>query len=171
MNPQNNKQQTTTKCPMADVPEMYISYLYLYVQKSILFNVSQHKKVRLQGAGMKLLAKEQHCLLYLRTHKSIISLHHQKAVQQSAEILINKKAPLKVAIRKSKYIWIRSLTFFRRNVDLFFRVPIRIRIGSGFNPVCTSGSGSGSRRAKMTNKSRNFLNFYVLKCWMFSLES
>jgi hypothetical protein len=31
---------------------------------------------------------------------------------------------------------------------------LRIRIGSGFNRV--NGSGSGSRRAKMTHKSRKF---------------
>jgi hypothetical protein len=34
------------------------------------------------------------------------------------------------------------------------RQGIRTRIGSGFNRV--SGSGSGSRRAKMTHNSRNF---------------
>ncbi len=44
---------------------------------------------------------------------------------------------------------------------------LRIRIGSGFNRV--SGSGSGSRRAKMTHKSRIFFfKVHVLKCWMAS---
>jgi hypothetical protein len=42
--------------------------------------------------------------------------------------------------------------------------------------VCGSGSGfgigSGSRRAKMTHKSRKkFVKVYVLKCWMASFES
>jgi hypothetical protein len=37
---------------------------------------------------------------------------------------------------------------------------VRIRIGSGFNQVRESESGSGSRRAKMTHKSRKkFRNF------------
>jgi hypothetical protein len=45
-----------------------------------------------------------------------------------------------------------------------------IRIGSGFNRVC--GSGSGYRRAKMTHKSRKkFVKVHVLKCWMASFES
>jgi hypothetical protein len=34
-----------------------------------------------------------------------------------------------------------------------------------------SGSGSGSRRAKITHKSRKFLKVHVLKCWMASFES
>jgi hypothetical protein len=43
--------------------------------------------------------------------------------------------------------------------------PDWIRIQS----VC--GSGSGSRRAKMTHKSRNFfVKVHVLKCWMASFE-
>jgi hypothetical protein len=44
---------------------------------------------------------------------------------------------------------------------------IRIRIGSRFNRV----SGSGSRRAKMTHKSRKKFSKYILKCWMASFES
>jgi hypothetical protein len=44
----------------------------------------------------------------------------------------------------------------------------RIRIGSVFNQV--SGSGSGSRRAKMTPKLEKVKKFPVLKCWMFSFE-
>ncbi len=43
---------------------------------------------------------------------------------------------------------------------------IRIRIGSGFSRV----SGSGSRRAKITHKSRIFFKVYVLKCWKASFE-
>ncbi len=42
--------------------------------------------------------------------------------------------------------------------------------GSGFKQV--SGSGSGSRRAKMTHKKvEKIKKFHVLKCWMFSFES
>jgi len=44
--------------------------------------------------------------------------------------------------------------------------------GSGLDPDSIgwsvdpdSESGSGSRRAKMTHKSRNFFKVYVLKCW------
>ncbi len=44
------------------------------------------------------------------------------------------------------------------NMTYFTVFRIRIRIGSGFNQV--TGSGSGSRRAKMTHKSRKkFRNF------------
>jgi hypothetical protein len=39
------------------------------------------------------------------------------------------------------------------------------------DPYLESGSGSGSRGAKMTHKSRKFLKFNVLKCWVFSFES
>jgi hypothetical protein len=46
---------------------------------------------------------------------------------------------------------------------------IRIRNGSGFNRV--SGSGSGSRRAKMSHKSRKISEVHVLKCWMASFVS
>ncbi len=51
----------------------------------------------------------------------------------------------------------RRLVKRERNLSLTLRLyqpglRIRIRIGSGFNRV----SGSGSRRAKMTHKSRNF---------------
>jgi hypothetical protein len=33
-----------------------------------------------------------------------------------------------------------------------------------------AGSGSGSRRAKITHKYKKVKNFHVLKCWMFSFE-
>jgi hypothetical protein len=40
------------------------------------------------------------------------------------------------------------------------------------DPDPYSESGSGSRRAKMTHKSRKKVKkFHVLKCWMFSFES
>ncbi len=40
------------------------------------------------------------------------------------------------------------------------------------DPDPYSESGSGSRRAKMTHKSRKKLrNFMILKFWMFSFES
>jgi hypothetical protein len=46
----------------------------------------------------------------------------------------------------------------------------RQRCKSGFNRV--SGSGSGSRRAKITLKSRKKkLIVHILKCWMASFES
>jgi hypothetical protein len=32
-------------------------------------------------------------------------------------------------------------------------------------------SGSGSRRAKITRKSRKIKKYHFLKCWMFSFES
>jgi hypothetical protein len=42
--------------------------------------------------------------------------------------------------------------------------------GSGFSRV--SGSGSGSRRAKMTHKRRKkFVKVHALKCWMASLRA
>jgi hypothetical protein len=41
---------------------------------------------------------------------------------------------------------------------------LRIRIGSGFNQV--SGSVSGSRRARMTDKSRNFLEISCIQLTM-----
>jgi hypothetical protein len=44
---------------------------------------------------------------------------------------------------------------FSRNVDLFFRVTDPDPDWIGFNQV--SGSGSGTRRAKKTQKSRHFL--------------
>jgi hypothetical protein len=34
----------------------------------------------------------------------------------------------------------------------------------------TGGSGSGSRRAKMTHKSRKNLTVHDLKCWIASFE-
>ncbi len=44
-------------------------------------------------------------------------------------------------------------------------------IGS-VDPGPDSESGSGSRRAKMTHKSkRKFVKVHVLKCWMASFES
>jgi hypothetical protein len=43
-------------------------------------------------------------------------------------------------------------------------------IGS-VDPAPYSESGSGSRRTKITHKTRNFFEIYVLKCWMFSFES
>jgi hypothetical protein len=50
--------------------------------------------------------------------------------------------------------------------------------GSGLDPDSIgpvdpeSESGSGSRRAKMTHKSRKkFVEVHVLKCWMASFES
>jgi hypothetical protein len=55
---------------------------------------------------------------------------------------------------------------------------LRIQIGSGFNRV--SGSDSGSRRAKMTHKSRKIFEvldglFWELKAssvtWMFLMEA
>jgi hypothetical protein len=47
---------------------------------------------------------------------------------------------------------------------------IRKLQGCGFNRV--SGSGSGSRRAKMTRKSRNFFKSSCFEvCWMASFES
>jgi hypothetical protein len=46
---------------------------------------------------------------------------------------------------------------------------IRIRIGSGFNGVPESVSGSGSRRAKMTHKQKKVHKLNFLKCWMFFL--
>ena len=40
------------------------------------------------------------------------------------------------------------------------------------DPYSESGSGSGSRRAKITHKSRKKLvKVHVLKCWMASFES
>ncbi len=40
------------------------------------------------------------------------------------------------------------------------------------DPYSESGSGSGSRRAKMTHKSRKkFVKVHVLKCWLASFES
>ncbi len=39
------------------------------------------------------------------------------------------------------------------------------------DPDSECGSGYGSRRAKMTHKSRKFLKFHVLQCWMASFES
>ncbi len=54
--------------------------------------------------------------------------------------------------------------------QFFPALRFRIRIGSGFNRV--SGSGSGSRRPKMTHKStKKFVKVHVLKCWMASFES
>jgi hypothetical protein len=50
-----------------------------------------------------------------------------------------------------------------------YKAGLRIRIGSGFNRV--SGFGPGSRRAKMTHKSRKNFKVHVLKCWMASFES
>jgi hypothetical protein len=45
----------------------------------------------------------------------------------------------------------------------------RIRIGSVFNQV--NVSASGSRRAKITHTNRIFfINFMFFKCWMFSFE-
>jgi hypothetical protein len=38
------------------------------------------------------------------------------------------------------------------------------------DPDPYSESGSGSRRAKMTHKSRKIKKVHVLKCWMFSFE-
>ena len=58
--------------------------------------------------------------------------------------------------------------YVRYSVRLEAGFRIRIRIGSGFNRA----HGSGSRRAKMTHKSRkNMVNVHVLKCWMASFES
>jgi hypothetical protein len=48
---------------------------------------------------------------------------------------------------------------------------IQIPIISGFNWVSGSGSGFGSRRAKITHKRRNNLKYHVLKCWMISFET
>jgi hypothetical protein len=45
---------------------------------------------------------------------------------------------------------------------------IRIRIGSGFNGV--PGSGSGSRRAKMTHKKDNKFNFLSAVCFLLRAE-
>jgi hypothetical protein len=39
------------------------------------------------------------------------------------------------------------------------------------DPDPYSESGSGSRRAKMTHKSRKIKKFHVLKCWMYSFDS
>jgi hypothetical protein len=56
--------------------------------------------------------------------------------------------------------------------------PDSIRVGSGFDPDLIGpvdpdpDSESGSRRAKMTHKSRKkFVKVHVLKCWMASFES
>jgi hypothetical protein len=58
-----------------------------------------------------------------------------------------------------------DLTFQYR---IRFRNRIRIRIGSGFNRVSGSGSGfrirTGSRRAKMTHKSRTFVINSYFEC-------
>jgi hypothetical protein len=37
-------------------------------------------------------------------------------------------------------------------------------------PDSEYGSGSGSRRAKMTHKIEKINKFHVLKCWMISFE-
>ncbi len=70
----------------------------------------------------------------------------------------------------SLFVQVRYLynTFMRRHkMQRSATTPVlRIRIGSGFNGV----PGSGSRRAKMTHKSRKKLKIYFLKCWMFSFE-
>jgi hypothetical protein len=55
-----------------------------------------------------------------------------------------------------------------RSTPLWAGLRIRIRTGSGFNRV--SGSGSGSRRAKITHKSNFFFKVHVFKCWMASWE-
>jgi hypothetical protein len=60
------------------------------------------------------------------------------------------------------------LTGWAGDIPSGFRIRIRIRIGSVFNRA----SGSGSRRPKITHKSRKKLvKVHVLKCWMASFES
>ncbi len=59
----------------------------------------------------------------------------------------------------------QDFTHSRLPAGLRIRIRVRIRIGSGFNRV------SGSRRAKMTHKSKKKLKVHVLKCWVASFES
>jgi hypothetical protein len=56
---------------------------------------------------------------------------------------------------------------------LLFNAGLQIRIQSGlWIRIRNPESGSGSRRAKMTHKSKQkFVKVHVLKCWMASFES
>jgi hypothetical protein len=77
----------------------------------------------------------------------------------------------KKAKRKTYFYFYNYLKSIRVSV-LMSRTVFRIRIGSGFyqvsdpvpDPNSESGFGNGSRRAKMTHKSKKIKKFHVLKC-------
>jgi hypothetical protein len=72
----------------------------------------------------------------------------------------------------------KSLTtnFFRRSLLLLFLAGFRIRIRMNphsfelLDPDPHTNCGSGSSRAKMTQKNLKKNNFHLLKCWMFSFD-
>ncbi len=64
----------------------------------------------------------------------------------------------------------RHGTLFQVRKRTRSRVADSDSIGS-VDPDSESVSGSGSRRAKITHKSRNFFKVHVLKCWMASFEA
>ncbi len=87
-------------------------------------------------------------------------------------ILPHRDRELRHAVEDRQFRAHRFFTFFQKTVILCKK---NQDCGSGLD-LDTIGSvdpdsGSGSRRAKMTHKSRKKLQVHVLKCWMASFES
>jgi hypothetical protein len=97
---------------------------------------------------------QQHCLVVPADHASHYLTESEKITSICRNTFLNKTSALWILYSARIILTFKqSDNVIRVKILTSYSVfPIRIWIGSGVNQV--SGSGSGSRRAKLTNKNR-----------------